>query len=97
VRTTARSFQGLRFSIPQRHPSHAKCCSWERRTIDTEDATVRLQHCMKLYNMDHKIVQKQLKENQAKHIHHGADNIMPKHDDRLAILIDNILGLLESW
>jgi hypothetical protein len=25
VRTRARSFQGLRFSIPQRHPSHAKC------------------------------------------------------------------------
>ena len=32
VRTRARSFQGLRFSIPKMHPSHAKCCSWERRT-----------------------------------------------------------------
>ena len=32
VRTRARTFQGLRFSIPQRHPLHAKCCWWERRT-----------------------------------------------------------------
>ena len=32
VRTRARSFQGLRFSIPQRLPSHAECCRWERRT-----------------------------------------------------------------
>ena len=32
VRTTARSFQGLRFSISPRHPSHAKCRWWEHRT-----------------------------------------------------------------
>ena len=32
VRTRARSFQGLRFSIPPRLPSHAECCRWERRT-----------------------------------------------------------------
>ena len=32
VRTMAHTFQGLRFSIPQRHPSHAKCCWWEHHT-----------------------------------------------------------------
>ena len=49
---------------------------------DTKDATVRLQHCRKLYNINHKNVQKQLKENEAKHVHDGA------HD-----ATNNILGL----
>lgn len=45
VRTIAHNFQGLRFSIPQRHPSHQKCL-----LVGMPHQTLNMQQCMKVYN-----------------------------------------------